>query len=441
MFSARLRVACLALADLAAIYLSWLLVIWGYRAAGFGYYAFGADFYLKFWPIGVAFVLLNMVMRIYHRSVLYPAAQLNPVEEFRRLVGSAAIVHLGTIAALALMYQTTEYHSRAVIVLSGVLTAVVAQPVRNLVRSLLRRLGIGQIPVVLVGEGALADRVAKAIGEDPYIGFRIAPADARIAVVCRDPRLFKVELADLAKRFTHIEYVMGGDAFPVFGAQAVSLDGIGVLELVSQRGMKAIRLEKWVLDKVLSAFAFVVLSPFFIVVPLLIKLTSRGPVFYRQERLGRNGRRIRVWKFRSMYRDADARLARMLETDPVRKAEWEANFKLADDPRVTPFGRFLRKTSIDEFPQLFNVFAGDMALVGPRPIVAREVPLYGSAYETFASVLPGITGLWQVSGRSGIDYATRVALDTYYVLNWSPWMDVWILFRTVGAVLFMRGAC
>ncbi|MBO7688543.1 MAG: sugar transferase, partial [Kiritimatiellae bacterium] len=115
--------------------------------------------------------------------------------------------------------------------------------------------------------------------------------------------------------------------------------------------------------------------------------------------------------------------------------------KLADDPRVTPFGRFLRKTSIDEFPQLFNVFAGDMALVGPRPIVSDEVKFYGAAYDIFASVHPGVTGLWQALGRSDTDYARRVALDTYYVLNWSPWMDVWVLFRTVGAVLFMRGAC
>ena len=175
-------------------------------------------------------------------------------------------------------------------------------------------------------------------------------------------------------------------------------------------------------------------------VPVLVKLTSRGPVFYRQRRLGKMGRPIRVWKFRSMYADADERLKAILESDPARRAEWEANYKLADDPRVTPLGRFLRKTSIDEFPQLFNVFAGDMALVGPRPIVEGEVAHYGPAYETFSSVKPGITGLWQASGRSDTDYARRVALDVHYVLNWSPWMDIWILFRTVYAVAFMRGA-
>ena len=142
-----------------------------------------------------------------------------------------------------------------------------------------------------------------------------------------------------------------------------------------------------------------------------------------------------------MYADADERLAGMLAADPALKAEFEANFKISKDPRVTPLGRFLRKTSLDEIPQLLNVFSGEMALIGPRPIVKKEIPYYGRAYSVFSSVKPGITGLWQTSGRSGTDYARRVALDSYYVLNWSPWLDIWILFRTVGAVLFMRGAC
>ena len=220
----------------------------------------------------------------------------------------------------------------------------------------------------------------------------------------------------------------------------LAFDGVGGIEMVNQRHFRILRIEKQVLDRALALAAFVMLSPFFVVVPVLVKLTSRGPVFYRQSRLGKRGRPIRVWKFRSMYADADERLKAILDADPVRRAEWEANFKLADDPRVTPLGKFLRRTSIDEFPQLFNVFAGDMALVGPRPIVEKEVPFYGPAYETFSSVKPGITGLWQASGRSDTDYARRVALDVHYVLNWSPWMDVWILFRTVYAVVFMRGA-
>ena len=206
--------------------------------------------------------------------------------------------------------------------------------------------------------------------------------------------------------------------------------------------MNAKWIEKQVLDTSLALIVAVFLLPFFVLIPVLIKCCcGKGPVFYRANRLGKVGRPIRVWKFRSMHADADARLKSILDADPKRKAEFEANFKLADDPRVTPFGKFLRKTSLDEIPQLFNVFAGDMALVGPRPIVTAEIPYYGEAFEIFSSVKPGITGLWQCSGRSDADYARRVALDVHYVLNWSPWMDLWIVVRTAIAVLTMKGVC
>ena len=445
----------LMVTDLVGLVSVWAIAVWGYRAFGFGHYKFGAEFYLRLWPVAVVYILINCFFRLYHGRSFYPAAPVNPMEELRRLVGSSLLTHLGLVAYLALAYQTTEHYSRAVIVISGVLTAVCAQPLRDLVRHLLRHVRAFRIPVVLAGEGELADRLERVLAEDEHIGFdvvrRVGSASDGIAaagresgaktlVTCQEAGMFSERIKPISDWYLHIEYIPTAVAFPVFGGQVVSFDGFGALEMVNQRRMRGLRLEKWLLDKVLSFVAFVLLSPFFVIVPLLIKLTSRGPVFYRQTRLGKNGRPIRVWKFRSMYTDADARLQRILDSDPVRKAEWEANYKLTDDPRVTPLGRFLRKTSIDEFPQLFNVFAGDMALVGPRPIVEGEVAYYGADYDIFASVKPGITGLWQASGRSDTDYPRRVALDVQYVLNWSPWMDIWILFRTVYAVLFMRGA-
>ena len=229
-------------------------------------------------------------------------------------------------------------------------------------------------------------------------------------------------------------------ALPLGGARPISVDGRGGIEFASQRRMRLLRSEKWLLDKSLALFVFICSLPVFVLIPVLIKLTSRGPVFYRHNRLGKRGRPLRVWKFRTMYVDADDRLAAILASDPAKKAEWEANFKLTHDPRVTPLGRFLRRTSLDEFPQLFNVFAGDMTLVGPRPIVEGEVHYYGDDYATFSSVKPGVTGLWQASGRSDTDYVRRVALDVHYILNWSPWLDLWILKKTFAAVVFMRGA-
>lgn len=457
MGSGRLRVLLLLLADMLLVTLSWLVALWGYRVLGFGHYHHGLGIYLNLWPVLVVFPAVNAAFRLYHGNMFYPAAPLSPVEELRRLVGSALLTHLGVIAALALSRQTTEDYSRAVTVIAGVLLAVSAQPARNLARVVMRRVGIGQIPVVLAGGGAASEQVAKSIGEDPYTGFRVvrmfAPGEFReivpesrrlgvkVLVACQDDRVFRAQIEEFTSWFTFIEYMPTASAFPVFGAQPVVFDGVGGLEMVNQRRMKAMRLGKSILDFMLSLLAFVCFLPLFVLLPLLIKLTSKGPVFYRAMRLGKGGRPIRVWKFRSMYADADERLASLLESDPALKSEFEANFKLANDPRVTPFGRFLRKTSLDEIPQLFNVFSGEMALIGPRPIVEKEIAYYGKAYSVFSSVKPGITGLWQASGRSDTDYARRVALDAYYVLNWSPWMDVWILFRTVGAVLFMRGAC
>ena len=456
MMHGRIRVILLWLTDLAVIYGVWGFVVWGYRAAGLGYYEHGFAIYFNLWPVGLAFTALNAVFRLYHGNALYPAAPISPVEELRRLFASAAFTHLGVIAFLALSRQTTEFYSRAVIVISGILTAVLAQPLRNLSRALMFRLHFGQIPVLLAGGGEAAGQVARALDDDAYIGFRIVRAFARdfrdvvptarklgvkILVACQDDRVFRAQIEEFTSWFTFIEYLPTAEAFPVFGAQPIVMDGIGGLEMVNQRRMKAMRLGKSVLDFLFSLLAFVCLLPLFALIPILVKLSSRGPVFYRASRLGKGGRPIRVWKFRSMYADADERLAGLLEANPVLKAEFEANFKLANDPRVTPFGRFLRKTSLDELPQLFNVFSGEMALIGPRPIVQKEVAYYGKAYPVFSSVKPGITGLWQASGRSDTDYARRVALDAHYVLNWSPWLDIWILYRTVGAVLFMRGAC
>ena len=451
----RVRVLALMAADVLCMVGVWAFVVWGYRAVGLGHYKYGAEFYLQLWPALVAFVVINARGRLYHGNLLYPAAPVSPVDELRRLVVSAIITHIGVIAYLALAYQTTEHYSRAVIVLSGLFTAALAQTVRDVARAVLFRLGAGQIPVVLAGTGESAHRVAAALADDAYTGFRVVRVfdgdngdivqesrrlGVRILVACQDEREFRQQMAGFASWFSQIEHLPVAESLPVAGAQPVAFDGICGMEMVNQRRMGALRAEKWLLDKALAVMAFVSLLPFFVLVPILVKLTSRGPVFYRQNRLGKNGVPIRVWKFRSMYADADERLQKILDEDPARKAEWEANFKLENDPRVTPLGRFLRKTSIDEFPQLFNVFAGDMALVGPRPIVEKEVSLYGAAYSTFASVEPGITGLWQASGRSDTDYARRVALDTYYVLNWSPWLDLWIMKKTLGAVLFMRGA-
>lgn len=187
------------------------------------------------------------------------------------------------------------------------------------------------------------------------------------------------------------------------------------------------------------AFALTLLSlgaPLLLAIALLVKLTSPGPVFYVQKRLGRRYRRFGCIKFRTMQLDADRRLADLLAASPALRAEYDQDHKLRRDPRITPVGQLLRVTSLDELPQLINILRGEMSVVGPRPIVQAEVPRYGQSMDAVLSVRPGLTGLWQVSGRNNLDYPRRVALDVHYVARPSLRRDVSILCRTVGVVLW-----
>lgn len=197
---------------------------------------------------------------------------------------------------------------------------------------------------------------------------------------------------------------------------------------------------KRALDLLGAGAALVAVAPVMLAVALLIKWQSPGPVFYQQERIGRFRRRFKVWKFRTMVCNADSILEEYLAACPQRRAEWERDHKLKDDPRITSIGQWLRKTSLDELPQLINVLRGEMSLVGPRPIVTAEVSRYSSKFAPYCSVLPGITGLWQVSGRNDTTYGERVELDSYYARNASLWLDLRILFKTVGVVLRRQGA-
>jgi Undecaprenyl-phosphate galactose phosphotransferase WbaP len=184
----------------------------------------------------------------------------------------------------------------------------------------------------------------------------------------------------------------------------------------------------------------VLISPLMFAIAVLIKFDSPGPAFYGHRRLGAGGKHFLCWKFRTMHVNAERLLDKHLQDNPFLRAEWEQNQKLRDDPRVTRVGHFLRQTSLDELPQLWNVLRGEMSLTGPRPIVDAEVPKYGAVYKLYKRIKPGMSGFWQVSGRSDTRYAERVEMDSYYVRNWSVWLDLIILARTVKSVGLARGA-
>jgi len=212
------------------------------------------------------------------------------------------------------------------------------------------------------------------------------------------------------------------------------------LEVCQQTLLPHKRHLKRTLDCALVLLAAPLALPVCALIAILVKLDSRGPVFFSHTRIGRGGQTFTAWKFRSMAVNAAELLAQTLANDSSARFEWERTQKLRHDPRVTRVGAFLRKTSLDELPQLWNVLMGDMSLVGPRPIVESEIVRYGERFGAYARVPGGITGLWQVSGRNDTSYEERVALDAYYVRNWSVWLDLYILGRTIGTVLLRKGA-
>ena len=193
---------------------------------------------------------------------------------------------------------------------------------------------------------------------------------------------------------------------------------------------------KRAIDVVLALSAIVLLAPLLIICSVVTACSSPGPVLFRHKRVGFNGKRFHCLKFRTMAVDAPERLRRHLATDPVAAAEWSANWKLRNDPRVTAIGSILRKSSLDELPQLFNVIKGDMSIVGPRPITEGELGRYSDALSAYYACRPGITGLWQVSGRSTTTFNRRVVLDNFYATHWSINLDAKIMMATIPAVCF-----
>ena len=234
--------------------------------------------------------------------------------------------------------------------------------------------------------------------------------------------------------------VTNQQGLPSLWNRSFDFGGVNGVRFESPLSLPIPRLIKRALDVFVAVVGGLFCLPLIAVITLLIRSSSPGPVFYGHERIGYKGRRFKAWKFRTMFVDGDIMLKQHLESNPEAKREWEETQKLKNDPRITSVGRWLRKTSLDELPQLWNILVGQMSLVGPRPIVDAEVERYEDSFELYTDVIPGLTGLWQVSGRNNTTYPERVRLDSYYVRNWSTWMDLYILARTVKVVLLREGA-
>jgi len=279
--------------------------------------------------------------------------------------------------------------------------------------------------VPLVGDLSLA----------PVLAARLKIPYAVLAMPGVDSEKLLQIVERIGGKFTHLLIIPDLFGFATMGVPAKSLGGILGVEVRQQLLLPGPRLAKRIMDIALTAFGTMFVLPFLLLIAALIKLDSKGPVFYTQKRLGKDGTYFSAYKFRTMHGDGEARLKAILDADPALRAEYDIYHKLRKDPRVTRIGRFLRKFSLDEFPQLLNVIKGDMSLVGPRPYIERELTEMNGQEKIILRAPPGMTGMWQVSDRNATSFAQRVQIDVYYVRNWSPWLDIHILAKTFGVVV------
>ncbi len=414
------------------------------------------------WPQYLQLIPFLAVVPLLIRMMdLYPGVLLNPVEEFRRLTIAITLGMSLVVVATFLVKQANTF-SRLVFVAAIPLAVGLDLSARWLVRKVCPAASWWGIPTVLVGPAEETEAIRRMVEARPAIGIRI------VTVVHAD----RTRLPHQAEEFMaqgEIPYALviipsGADTKWLRNAerlvwncrkiivipQSLGLlwsgmhirDCCGTVGLAVRRHLlrPGSRLTKRALDVASAVGGGLLIFPGVALIAVLVKLSSRGPALYWQQRIGEGGRTFRAWKFRTMVEHADETLEQCLRSDPKLQREWAATHKLRNDPRVTKIGRFLRQTSLDELPQIWNVIRGEMSLVGPRPIVRHEVEKYAEEFDLYQKVRPGMTGLWQVSGRSETTYEQRVAMDVDYVRNWSVWLDIYLLARTVGVVLRKQGA-
>ena len=390
-------------------------------------------------------------------------------------VGLGACVH-GLITVLA----DVEF-AKSIWLLTWGLALVLVPLGRYLVKQGLRSLGFWQRYTVIIGTGQQAVGAAKALLSEPMLGFTVGAfihidetaghppfiqvMGSQIAVISvaanellgvlesmgRPHMVMAMEHGDvchcpawmdtLILHYPDMNIIPPLPGLPLFGMELNYFFSHDVLMLRVRNNLaiKPYVAIKRMFDIVVSAGLLVLLSPVFAYVAWQIK-RSGGEVFFSHARVGQGGRLFPCFKFRTMVPNAEQVLAQLLERDSAARGEWERDFKLRADPRITPIGAFLRTTSLDELPQLWNVLRGDMSLVGPRPVIQDELARYGEKAAYYLEAKPGITGMWQVSGRNDTDYTERVNLDTWYVKNWNLWYDVAILFKTFRVVFARKGA-
>ncbi|MCL2193885.1 MAG: undecaprenyl-phosphate galactose phosphotransferase WbaP [Treponema sp.] len=423
--------------------------------------------FVTYWPYLPVFIIIFQIIG------LYPGISLAPSEELRRFSIGSLLAYGGVIISRLIENQVWD-QVNAAFTISLFFSAFILLTVRSITHWILRKVGMGGIPAVVFGSGSTAklfiDRAQSSTkigyvpalildneeaGTEEYKGvpiihdINIGPEivkryNIKMAIVAVDKydntAKMKRLLEDSVSAFRYHVIIPGFFDRANIWISVRDFDGLLGFVTSLKLGMPWNRGIKRLIDIFVVIFGGLIILPALLLVALLVKLTSPGPVLYKHKRLGRDGKPFYALKFRSMALDANERLKKLLETNPGLKKEWGDSHKLKNDPRITKFGKFLRRTSIDEFPQLINILKGEMSLVGPRPITEDEVEKYGEDFSWIFSVRPGLSGLWQVSGRSEKDYASRISYDTYYLQSWSIWLDIWVIYKTFSAVVHGKGA-
>jgi Undecaprenyl-phosphate galactose phosphotransferase WbaP len=417
-------------------------------------------------PLALALLLFPLG---YGLAGLYPGYGLPAVERMRRRVQVTFLLYLALIAWNWLFSQ--EDWSRSVLLMAMGFSLVLVPLGETLVRELLARLGLWGVPVLVLGAGRTGALVVRKLREDGVLGLRpvalldddpakwggevegvrvvgsleqagaFARRGVRYAILAM-PGVGRERLGEFLQTLPFPHVILIPDLFGLESLWVSSRDLGGMLGLQIKRNLflrrnQVLKRSLDIIGGLLLFIPFILLSPF---ISLAIYVEDRGPVFYRHLRIGQAGRKFYVLKFRTMRPDADRVLEEYLAANPEALHFWLEERKLKNDPRITRVGQFLRKSSLDELPQVVNILLGDMSLVGPRPVTEEELAKYGKDAFYYLLVRPGLTGLWQVSGRNEVSYEKRVALDRYYVQNWSIWLDLYILARTVWVVLTRKGA-
>jgi UDP-galactose-lipid carrier transferase len=457
-------VAAIVLADAVALCLSFAVAV---LIAWFASGALRSVATILSWPTPMrspltAFAVSAVAVSAYFAAQAHYHRRIPFWSELQHVVVAslAALLCNGFIGFLANLQG-----SRILLVATWLVFPVLLMTLRQGAKRLLSKSGLWQIRTVIIGEGDMARQTIEALRSEPGLGYDvigvISPAKLQFGKAGRSWRTLLLQyqaglvvlafdgrnspgrdtIESLVRERVPFAMVPRLDGLPVLGfdqTQFFSHDTV-LFSFRNNLAQPMARVTKIVFDYCVALVGLIILAPGLIAIAAIVKLDG-GPALFAHSRVGAGGRKFKCLKFRSMVTNSAEVLQHVLETDPAAAAEWAETQKLQADPRITWIGHILRRTSLDELPQLFNVLRLEMSIVGPRPIVGAEVPRYGEDIAYYYETRPGLTGLWQVSGRTGISYAQRVQLDTWYVKNWTIWHDLAIMAKTVPAVLKRRGA-